>query len=71
MIRAVSNVLVAMTGLARAEVHSVEPGGDHLIAALALAGAGDTLHLGRGIHYGPIIVDKALILVIRNPVRVA
>lgn len=66
-IRAVSGILPiiafwAVIGAARAEVFSVEPGGDHLIAALAQAGSGDTLHLERGIHLGPILVDKTLTL---------
>ncbi len=67
IVRAVSRILPiiafwAVIGAAQAEVFSVEPGGDHLIAALAQAGSGDTLHLERGTHLGPILVDKTLTL---------
>jgi nitrous oxidase accessory protein len=54
--------LLAVTVTARAEVISVEPGGDHLMVALARAEPGDTLHLARGVHAGPIKIDKTLSL---------
>lgn len=67
MIRAASKViaLAALLGLsvtAWADVISVKPGGDHLIAALAQADPGDTLRLQRGVHTGPLLIDKTLTL---------
>lgn len=57
--------LVALFGqsvTAWADIISVEPGGDHLIAALAQAQPGDTLRLQRGTHTGPVLIDKTLTL---------
>lgn len=67
MIRAALKVtaLAALLGLsvaAWADVISVEPGGDHLIAALAQATPGDTLRLQRGVHTGPLLIDKTITL---------
>lgn len=51
-----------VSGAARAEVIPVAPGGSKLLAAIAGASPGDTLHLQRGIHSGPILIDKTLSL---------
>jgi nitrous oxidase accessory protein len=54
--------LALIANEARAEVLSVKPGGDHLVTALAAAKSGDTLFLERGVHSGPVLVNKALTL---------
>lgn len=41
---------------------TVEPGGGRLETALRSAAAGDTVLLGAGVHAGPVLVEKSLIL---------
>ncbi len=45
---------------------SVSPGADNLGKAIALAAAGDVLHLSQGIHNGPVVIDKPLSLLGQN-----
>ena len=40
----------------------VVPGGGNLAAAVARAAPGDTLRLSAGVHYGPIVVERRLVL---------
>lgn len=53
---------LVVADVARAEVHSVEPGGDNLVTVLARAQAGDTLQLQSGEHNGPIVIDRPMTL---------
>ena len=51
---------VALPVAARAATVPVEPGGDHLAAAVSAAAPGDTLRLAAGRHRGPLVIDKPL-----------
>ena len=46
----------------RGAVLDVPPGADHLAAAVARAAPGDTLRLAAGLHAGPIVVERRLVL---------
>lgn len=58
-----AGVVLAMSSAAAlaADIH-VEPGPSSLTAAVARANAGDRLLLGKGVHAGPVVIDKPLAL---------
>lgn len=49
-------------GGARAATIEVEPGGGRLAAALSTAKPGDTVRLKTGVHAGPVVIDRPIVL---------
>jgi len=60
MIGAAYGVALGMTGPALAADLSVAAGGSRLIEAVDAARPGDRLLLEKGVHAGPVVIDKAL-----------
>lgn len=61
-IAAVFSAFLLLAGAARAETIAVPAGGDGLSRAVARAQPGAVLHLGAGVHAGPIVIDRPLTL---------
>lgn len=61
MLRAALCLMLALTGPAPAAERRVAEGSD-LNMAIAGAAPGDVLHLGPGIHAGPVLIDRPLTL---------
>lgn len=55
-------VLTALPVAARAATINVPPGGDGFARALANASPGDTVFLESGLHFGPVVIDKTLVV---------
>lgn len=60
MIGAAGGLVLALAAPAFAADITVPPGSSRLIEAVARAGAGDRLLLEKGVHAGPVVIDKSL-----------